>query len=117
MDPIVLARCLGWFSLALGAVEIAVPNALIRMLGVRGGPALMRGFGAREMAAGVIVLAAPESAIGPATRLAGDALDIAVLGAALSPRNSRRVAASVALALVVGVTILDAVCTKALADK
>ena len=117
MEPIVLARCLGWFSLALGAVEIAVPNTLIRMLGVRGGQALMRGFGAREVAAGLVVLANPSSPVGPAMRLGGDALDIAVLGDALSPRNPRRVAAGVALALVVGAAILDAVCAKALADR
>ena len=117
MNSTSLARFLGWFSLVLGAVEIAIPKTLIGMLGVRGGPALMRGFGAREMAAGVIVLANPGSPIGPATRLAGDALDIAVLGAALSPRNPRRVAAGVALALVVGITILDAACAKALAEK
>ena len=117
MDATRLSRALGWFSLALGALEMAIPTTLVQVLGVRGGPALLRGFGVREVAAGAIVLAKPCSPVGPAGRLAGDALDIGVLAAALSPRNPRRVAAGVALALVLGVTVLDAVCAKALAEK
>jgi len=49
-----LARRLGWFSLALGAAEMLAPRRLNRVLGVRPNRDwLVRGFGARESAAGI----------------------------------------------------------------
>ncbi len=115
MNILTLARLLGWFSLALGAVEVAVPAYLSRRLGLSGGPVLVRAFGVREVAAGLAVLAKSGHAFGPSSRVAGDVLDIAVLARALRRANRRRGAAGVALALVLGVTALDVLCTTALA--
>ena len=115
MNAVTLARALGWFSLALGATEVAMPGMLRRGLGLSRGPWLVRAFGLREIAAGAVVLARPGHAAGPAVRVAGDALDIAVLAEALRPANPRRGAAGVALVLVLGVTALDVLCTSALA--
>ena len=43
-----LARLLGWFSLALGALEVATPAILSRWLGLPRGPWLVRRFGMRQ---------------------------------------------------------------------
>ena len=115
MNATVLARILGWLSLALGAAEVVMPTALSHRLGLRGGPWLVRGFGMREIVAGCLVLARPDSAFGPASRVAGDAMDIGVLVDACRPSNANRGAAAVALGLVAVVTALDILCTAALA--
>ena len=117
VGTVTLSRSLGWFSLALGAAEISFPAALSRWLGLAGGPLLVRGFGLREVAAGIVVLARPDHAFGPASRVAGDALDIAVLAPALSRDNPHRGAARFAFAMVLGVTALDLLCTAALAGS
>ena len=115
MNPVALSRFLGMFSLALGVVEVAVPQLLARRLGVWGGSWLVRAFGAREIAAGFTVLKDPSQIAGPASRLGGDALDIAVLLPAVLPGRYRRGAARLALLAVVGVTVLDAIAAAGLA--
>ena len=115
MNTIAFARLLGWFSLALGTTEIALPAILSRQLGLSGGPWLVRAFGGREIAAGLTVLAKPEHVVGPAFRVTGDVLDIAVLAAALSSRNPRHGSARIAFALVLGVTAIDILYASSLA--
>ena len=115
MSALTLARMLGWFSLALGAMEVAMPATLSRQLGLRGGPWLVRCFGWREIAAGFVIFTKPDNVFGPASRVAGDAMDIAVLADACGPSNPRRVAAEVALGLVLGGTALDILCASAFA--
>ena len=113
MNTIMLSRLLGWFSLGLGAMEVAIPRTLSRRLGLRG-PWLVRAFGLREIAAGLTILTRPDSTIGPAARVGGDLLDIAVLAEAVVGPNKRREEAELALALVLGITGLDIFCTGAL---
>ena len=110
MNAVSLARLLGWFSLGLGAAEIASPDRLADGVGLPAWGALVRAFGYREIAAGAIVLARPDSAWGPAVRVAGDTLDLAVLGAGMSAKNRRRRKSGLAFALVAGVTALDVLC-------
>lgn len=117
MNGIGLARLLGLFSLGLGALEIAAPRLLADQLGLNGTGRLVRGFGMREVAAGLMVLFRPGSTLGPSARIVGDVLDLAVLAAALSTRNDRRGAAGVATALVLGVTLLDMACVSSLASN
>jgi hypothetical protein len=47
-----LARALGWFSIALGLAELLAPRRIASALGMEGKEALVRVFGAREIAAG-----------------------------------------------------------------
>ena len=115
MSPIMLSRMLGWFSLALGAMEVSLPGFLSRRLGLAGGVWLVRAFGVREVAAGLIVLAKPDHPIGPSARVAGDILDIGLLTQALVPSNPRRGTTRIALAMVLGVTALDVLCAASLA--
>ena len=101
-----LARGLGWFSIALGAAEVLAPGRMGRMTGLDRRRTLLRGFGLREIGAGVGVLAARRPAPGMWARVAGDAMDLAALAAALR-RRSRRTRVLAAIATVAGVTLLD----------
>ena len=111
-DGDALARSLGWFSIGLGAAQLAAPAAFSRAIGVANGndhARLMRAMGLRELGAGVGILTTPKAATWFWSRLAGDALDLALLAAAL--RSSRRARARVAIAIaaVAGATAADAV--------
>ncbi len=117
MNAIDQARLLAWFSFALGALELALPSAVSRNLGLPGGAALVRGFGLREVIAGAAIMGKPGSPLGPWSRVAGDVMDLAVLASALRPRNRHRGAAAVATILVAGVTAVDLVCAIALTQR
>jgi hypothetical protein len=112
--PMDLARALGWFSIGLGVAEVVAPGLLSRMLGVRGRETLVRGFGWREIATGVGVLASRDPTPWIKGRLAGDALDLAALSAANVRRNPRRRTVRQAIWMVLGVTALDAICAEEL---
>lgn len=106
MNDIQLARFLGWFSLGLGVFELAAGRRIAAALGV-GNAALVRGFGAREVAAGLMVLGQPDSA-GPVwNRVAGDAMDAAVLAAGLGSGNRQRHSAAWAMLFVLSAAVLD----------
>ncbi|WP_376090411.1 hypothetical protein ACE7GA_19785 [Roseomonas sp. CCTCC AB2023176] len=111
-----LARGLGWFSIALGMTEMIAADRLARALGVRGYEWLIRLFGAREITGGVLSLSANPN-VGIASRIAGDALDIAALLAALRRGNPRRGNVEMALIAVIGITALDIACQKGLVAR
>lgn len=112
-----LARFLGWFSIGLGLTEIAAPATVAGRLGLENGTRLVRVFGLREVLAGMFVLMRPASPAGLNVRAAGDAMDLAVLTAALTRSNDRRGSAALATAMVVGVTLLDIACAAALSSQ
>src|SRR5436305_13652069 len=101
-----LARALGWFSIGLGLTELLAPRALTRWLGMDGHETLVRAYGMREIGRGIMTLA-PDQGLGLQSRVAGDALDIATLLAGLRTDNPKRDNVAIALAMVVGVTLLD----------
>jgi hypothetical protein len=105
---------LGWFSIGLGLAELAAPGAITRWLGVDDHSKLVRSYGMREIAAGVGILT--NSRIAPHLwgRVAGDAVDLASLGAALRDEDSNRQAVAIAIGAVVGVTLLDILAGKSL---
>lgn len=103
-----LARGLGWFSIGLGLTELFAARSLTRTLGMQGQEALVRAFGARELAGGVLSLAV-EKQVGLWSRVAGDGLDVATLMTALRDDNPKRGNVGIALAMVLGVTALDVV--------
>ncbi|MBN9432991.1 MAG: hypothetical protein J0I45_11195 [Bosea sp.] len=110
-----LAKGLGWFSIGLGLTQLLAPHILTRTLGLRGREGLMRVFGAREIASGMLTLST-EKQTGMTSRVVGDLLDLAVLGAALGSHNRKRDNAGVALAMTAGLTLIDIAVRKALAD-
>jgi uncharacterized membrane protein len=113
-----LAQALGWFSLGLGLAELAVPGRLSRLIGVRKGTTLLlQALGAREIASGVGILTGRRTPRWVWSRVAGDLVDLALLGAALGDRRSTRSRVAAATAAVAGVTALDVVTAKRLARR
>lgn len=115
MDPKRLSFGLGLFSIALGVAELAATRRIARALGNdhRAGRATLRAFGAREMLAGVGLVAAPAHSTLVWNRVAGDAMDLAALGLA-ARQAPRRHAIWGALAFVAGATVIDALVARAL---
>jgi hypothetical protein len=101
-----LARALGWLSIGLGVAELLAPGRIARTIGLDGKEALIRSYGARELASAVPTLSLDKPA-GLAARIAGDALDLATLASALHPGNPKRNNAAVATAIIAGITLLD----------
>jgi hypothetical protein len=101
-----LARGLGWFSIGLGIAELIAPRRITRTLGMEGKEALVRSYGVREIGAGILSLSIDKQA-GLWSRVAGDGLDIATLVPALRTDNPKRGNVGLAIAMVLGVTVLD----------
>ena len=113
-----LARGLGWFSVGLGLAELLAPRAIANISGVPNArTGLIRLYGLRELASGIAIFSQQNP--GPAvwSRVAGDAIDLATLGAAAarsSGVNKGRLA--FATANVLAVTALDVMCAKQLTN-
>ena len=106
---------LGYFSVALGVLEVAAPGRLARMLGIEGKTAknVIPAFGVREIAAGVALIRGPAVSTNAWNRVIGDAMDAAAL--ALAWRGStRKPAVAGALAFVGGAMALDAYAARGL---
>jgi hypothetical protein len=112
-----LPKGLAYFSLALGAVEVFAPNLLSRAIGLEPRPALMRALGLREIATGLGMLSLPGSPAGPGARVAGDAMDLAVIAMASGLGSGTRRRRVIALLAVAGVAALDMYATRKLAAR
>jgi uncharacterized membrane protein len=113
-----LAHGLGWFSIGLGAAQILAPRAMSRLVGVKdadGNKGLMRALGMREIAAGVGLLMDPKPTGFAAARVAGDAMDLALLVNTLTTPENDKGRALLATAAVVGVGLLDVLASEELA--
>jgi uncharacterized membrane protein len=105
------ARALGWFSLGLGTAQLLFPRAVSRLCGVDDSlvaPAVMRVVGVRELGSAAALLGTKKPGPWTWTRVAGDVMDLAMLGWAVSRRaGARRRRAAVTTAAVAGLTALD----------
>ncbi len=111
-----LARNLGWFSIGLGLVEMFGARGVARSLGVEGREGLIRAFGARELAAGILCLSVDKQ-LGLWSRAAGDSLDVAALLAARNRYNPERGNVTLALLAVMGITVVDVVAALAVSAQ
>jgi uncharacterized membrane protein len=105
-DP--LATFLGWFSVGLGTAQVTAPRAMCKLVGADGkgaAPALMRLMGLRELTQGTGILTRPRPTTWMWSRVAGDAVDLILLG--LVAAKNRRARTAFAIANVVAVTIPD----------
>lgn len=112
-----LARGLGWFSVGLGLTELFAPSLIARISGVseeRTG--LIRLYGLRELASGIAIFSQKNPAAGVWSRVAGDALDLASLGAAAASPDANRGRITFATANVLAVTALDVICARQLSN-
>jgi uncharacterized membrane protein len=115
-----IATGLGWFSVGLGIAEVVAPGAMANLIGVRNETktrALLRTYGVRELAAGIGILTQPRPAGWMWSRVAGDVVDLATLGSALSSDETNKARAVTATAAVLGVTALDVLCGQQLSAE
>lgn len=106
-----LARALGWGSLGLGVIQLTAPNAVARLSGVDDSPwarITVPLVGVRELSHAAVLLGSRRPAPWAWTRVAGDALDLTVLGCSVANRTGwRRRRAAAVTAAVVGITAVD----------
>jgi uncharacterized membrane protein len=117
IDPERLATGLGWFSIGLGVAEILAPGRLARTIGLRGegvSRTVTRLVGVREIASGVGILSERRPVGWVWSRVAGDVMDLALLGAGFTARRANRKRLAAAAAGVLGVTVVDALCAEQL---
>ena len=113
-----LARGLGWFSIGLGLAEALMPKTMARMTGTEGYEPVLFLFGLREIVSGVGILAGP----GPASgwvwgRVAGDAMDLALLGIAAGANENERGKLALAAGAVAGAMAADIICAQRLSAE
>lgn len=104
------ARCLGWMSIGLGAVELWKNQQLSESLGTGGSGRVFQIYGIREIGTGIGLLTAKDPTPWVWARVAGDLLDAATLAPELSARNPQRKAAMAATAFVAGAALMDIYC-------
>ncbi len=111
-----LARGLGWFSIGLGLAELLAPRGVAKVAGIRGGnTGLIRLFGLREIASGIAIFTQGKRPAGAVwSRVVGDALDLACLGAAYASPDNDKARLTFATANVLAVTALDVLCAQQL---
>jgi uncharacterized membrane protein len=104
------AMSLGWFSVALGMAEILAPRAVAEITGARPRPntlTTLRLLGLRELASGLGILSKTRPDVWLWARVAGDAMDLALLGKTLVSPKAERTRTLTSIASVLGVTALD----------
>ena len=107
-----LGGLLGWFSTGLGLAQVAAPGAMSRLVGVSDTGehrVLMRALGVRELTAGAGIFSSDKPTGWLWSRVVGDVMDLAILGAALHAEGNRRGRVAVAGASVLGVTVVDVI--------
>jgi hypothetical protein len=107
------AQRLGWFSIGLGVVQVAMPGVLARTLGIPRGKGLMRLCGLREIATGVGLLMTNDPKPWVQARVGGDALDLGLLATAMLLGN-KPLHAAIAAGTVASVTAADVCCERGL---
>ncbi len=96
-----LAIGLGWFSIALGLAELLMTRSVARATGLEGREALLRFYGAREIASGIGLLMSSDRKTWLWARVAGDAADLATLASSGTHKSAA------AMLAVGGVTAID----------
>jgi hypothetical protein len=112
-----LANFLGMFSIGLGLAQMLAPEGMSKIVGIKDAESnrgLMRALGAREFSHGIAILSRqqPEKAVW--SRVAGDAIDLALLGKVMANPENSRGRALFATANVLAVTALDVMCARTL---
>jgi hypothetical protein len=85
---------------------MAMPDRLSRRLGLRDARTVLRAMGAREILSGVGILAPRNPTVGLWSRVAGDAMDLGLLGVAAAKSRNRKMVAG-AIGMVAAISALD----------
>jgi uncharacterized membrane protein len=107
-----LARGLGWFSVGLGLAQLSIPEKM-SWLSVgqtkRRTRAGMRALGLRELTCGLGILSGRGTGTWLWARVAGDLVDLALLGRSLKARRTKTGAVLRSMGAVLGVAVLDTI--------
>jgi uncharacterized membrane protein len=106
------ARNLGLFSLGLGLTQVLAPATVARLIGLPNKPAArlaLRMIGARELLSGFGLLSRAQPGVWAWGRVAGDVMDLVLLGDALTSRRAARPRIAAAAAVVAGAAAVDTV--------
>jgi len=98
------------FSLGLGLAELLTPGGIATLIGLpntRRTRLVFRALGARELLAGVGLLARPRSAGWLWSRVLGDAMDLTLIGDGFNQKRAKFGRLIAATAAVAGVTAID----------
>jgi hypothetical protein len=113
-----LAKGLGMFSIALGLAELLAPAQVGELIGVS--PryrTFIPALGIREIAHGVGIMMQAKPTESVWSRVAGDAVDLAFLGAAFAGEENNKNRLIGATVAVLGVAALDVMCAQALSAE
>ena len=102
-----LSQALGWFSVGVGLLQIFAPRGVGRAIGVGERPIVMRLCGLRELTTGIGLLSERSPAAFAWSRVAGDALNLALLRGALQSPDSSRARIAMAATVMASVTAMD----------
>lgn len=108
MRNVRMARALGLTGIGLGLAEMAMPARLSEQLGLGNSRTLLRAMGAREILSGVGILGRRNPTPGLWARVAGDAIDLGLLGVAVARSTNRKKVAG-AIAMVLAISALDVI--------
>ena len=114
-----LARGLAWFSFAVGAAVLLTPRTIASLGGIKiRRTSLMRLIGMREIISGALILSqGRRPALGVWSRVAGDAIDLAALTAAVFALPSNKAATVLSAVNVLAVTAADIACARELSRQ
>ena len=113
-----MISALGWLSIGLGLAQLLAPRSLARASGLTGvSPLLIRVIGLRELACGVGLLRGETRPAWRWSRVAGDAMDLSLLGVAMTSRRNGRARLATTAAVVAGVTAIDYLASTQLAPR
>jgi len=117
MATATMAKGIGYFSIALGLAEVFMPSRLGEMAGISSSHrSFLPALGLREIAHGLGILKSSKPTTAVWTRVGGDVLDLAYIGASFisDDSNKRRLVGSTLAVL--GVAALDAYCAAKLSS-
>jgi hypothetical protein len=108
MNDVQMARGLGWFSLGLGALEVAAAPKLGKMFGVKHKASTFRTLGTRELGHGFAILRKKiPSHRAVFSRVIGDIIDAGAFANAMRHPRARRGRIAGAIAFVAAAGIVD----------
>src|SRR5688572_15371220 len=108
MNSKLLAQSLGWFSIGLGLAELIAPRRIEKCVGAPGNYKILTPMlGVREITAGLGILTQDKPKEWLWSRVIGDVMDLALLGAAFASKKSDPKRLAIATTMVAGVTALD----------
>jgi len=113
-----LAKSMGLFSIALGLTEVLMPARLGEAIGVSNRyRTFLPALGAREIAHGLGIMNSAKPTTAMWTRVGGDVIDLAYLGAAFMGKDTNKRRLAGATLAVLGVGVLDLICAQRLSSQ